>query len=654
MMEQAIMEEDDYQDRIKGMIKQIIQAAFKSKQLDIFLDEIVKIGAEKTEAKSCVIFLLEEPRNGKKGNLCIYAASGKVGKTLETKKAWYYVPERELFTGENTGRKKTSDYLKKYKDATQKTESRNQRKSANEESEQKEKSLMDIIAERNDNIESLVENRELPMGITASIVKNEESMGPLNGEEVRKHPEWRGSYEGDHEICTSLVEVPLKTEKKIVGMIKIENHRKSDPVSEYEKIEESTIYCFTEKHKEILTILADSAIIAIENILYKSETYKKIFGTEILRKIDDLEIDEQRTSDNRINKAIHDRLSDFCNFLKIDIEDISGIDEIYGKVTKLMSDIACLLDLNAVLDIIDNIGPAFESLLGTDIRYRDHFIHEFQVFLLGYYLINEMDTLRENLITYLQDINPQYSLKEVLKIWFLTSIFHDFSYSVCKIEVWLMNYFSRVAIPSKFQVNWADIFAYFEAEKTNLAKLISSKSARSEEKVSVILRDVFLNDHDHGLISGLALMSILNEKIQKDLLGEACCAITLHTENVYSRIGKLTMDQFPFGFLLVLCDNAQQWGRPRTIALIPDIEIKLEDVIIDNCTPVKIRLRYRKLTQEQKRIIGVNTSPPTKYWFSEEQFRFSIELYEGLEKEPFRSYIFPSLQEDEKSYASQR
>jgi hypothetical protein len=642
MMKPAIIREDDYRDRIKGMIKQIIQAAFKSKQLDIFLDEIVKIGAEKTEAKSCVIFLLEEPKDGKKGNLCIYAASGDVGKTLDRKKAWYYVPERELFTRENTGKKKTSDYLKKNEDVTKKAESKNQRENTNEESEQKEKSLMDTIAERNDNIESLVENGELPMGITASIVKNGESMGPLNGEKVRKHPEWRGSYEGNHEICTSLVEVPLKTEKKIVGMIKIENHEKSDPVSEYEKIKKSTIYCFTEKHKEILTILADSAIIAIENILYKSETYKKIFGTGILRKISDLEINEPRNDDDKINRDIHEKLSDFYNFLKIDIEDISGINEIYGKVTKLMSDIACLLDLTAVFDTINNIGPAFESLLGTDIRYRDHFIHEFQVFLLGYYLINEMDALQEDLVTYLQHTNDQFGLKEVLKIWFLTSIFHDCSYSVCKIEAWLMNYFSRVAIPPKFQVNWAEILVHFEAEKTNLSQLISSKSTRPEERISVILRDAFLNEHDHGLISGLALMSILKEKIQKDILGEACCAITLHTENIYSRIGKLAMDQFPFGFLLVLCDNAQQWGRPRTIALSPDIEIKLEDVTVDNRTIAKIQLRYQRLTEEQKRIISINTSPPTMYWFSKEHFKFSIELYEEFEKEAFRSYTFPS------------
>lgn len=685
MLIEAEIKEGEYQERVRDLISRILQAAFKLKDLKTFLDEIVKVGAENTEAKSCDIFLLEEAEDGNGRILRAYATSGEVGEILREKGAWYYVPKREPFKEKGEGKRKVIAYLQKYfalrsylikksyydgknlqdelqrkslgkileeKNVSPQNAFEEMKEEIGEELQglekegkllmdilrEERKSLTEVIKEMGDNLQDLVERGELPMGITAFVVKTKEPILPLHGEDVRKHPEWRGSYEGAHEICTSLVEVPLKTpEGTILGMIKIENHEKSESVMEFKDLDKSTIYCFTDRHKEILTILADSVIIAIENILYRAHTYKKIFGTKILKKIDELKVDN-----SKVNKDIHIMVKEFYSQLKIEIEDIGGTDEIYNKVTRLVSDIASILNLQVTLDIIDNVGPAFESLLGTDVRYREHFMHQFQVFLLGYYLINKKNSLRDKLINYLQNIDPGCGLEDVLKVWFIASMFHDFGYSVGKMEGWLENYFVRVAVPSKFQIRWADIFVCYEIEKTNLVELISCNSNEPKDKIADIIKDAFMNEHDHGVISGLVFMKILhNHQINETLLREACCAITLHTEAIFSKFGKLKIDQFPFAFLLVFCDNAQQWGRPRMMTLIPDIDIKLEDIITDNCTKVEMKLRYQKLTPEQKRIIGVNTIPPTKYWYSNESLRFSTGLYEGDKKEPFRRYTFP-------------
>jgi len=74
--------------------------------------------------------------------------------------------------------------------------------------------------------------------------------------------------------------------------------------------------------------------------------------------------------------------------------------------------------------------------------------------------------------------------------------------------------------------------------------------------------------------------------------------------------------------------------------LIPHLDVKLEG-IITNEDKVYIKLRYHKLTSEQKRIIETNIAPLTKYWYSKPSLRFSIKLYESIDKEPFRQYIFP-------------
>ncbi|MEM3525912.1 MAG: hypothetical protein QXV37_00730 [Candidatus Jordarchaeaceae archaeon] len=104
--------EEKRRNTLRELISLILQAAFKMRDLKTFLDEIVKIGADKLEAKSCAIFLLEEPEKGERGRkLRAYAASGEVGKTLVEKKACYYVPEREPFKEKGEGRVKVESYL---------------------------------------------------------------------------------------------------------------------------------------------------------------------------------------------------------------------------------------------------------------------------------------------------------------------------------------------------------------------------------------------------------------------------------------------------------------------------------------------------------------------------------------------------------------
>lgn len=114
MLIEAKIEDGEYQKRVRDLISRILQAAFKSKDLKTFLDEIVKVGAEKTEAKSCDIFLLEESEDGNGRILRVYATSGKVGEILKEKEAWYYVPKREPFKEEGEGKRKVIAYLKKY------------------------------------------------------------------------------------------------------------------------------------------------------------------------------------------------------------------------------------------------------------------------------------------------------------------------------------------------------------------------------------------------------------------------------------------------------------------------------------------------------------------------------------------------------------
>ncbi|MEM3525914.1 MAG: hypothetical protein QXV37_00740 [Candidatus Jordarchaeaceae archaeon] len=243
------------------------------------------------------------------------------------------------------------------------------------------------------------------------------------------------------------------------------------------------------------------------------------------------------------------------------------------------------------------------------------------------------------LIKFLSEIGgSDRRVEDVLKVWFITSMFHDVSYSVEKMESWLKRYFERVAMPPKIQVGWADLFTHYEAEKINLVELIFGRGiGKRKDEIANIIKNAFIEEHDHGVIGGLSLLKILHSEIDYELLKVACCAILLHTENVYSKFGRISIGQFPFAFLLVFCDNVQQWGRPRIMSLIPEIMVKLKDIIMSSpFKEVKIKLEYQKLTSEQKRIVEGNFIPATMHWCSDATM-FSVELYEE-ERDAFRCF----------------
>jgi hypothetical protein len=59
--------------------------------------------------------------------------------------------------------------------------------------------------------------------------------------------------------------------------------------------------------------------------------------------------------------------------------------------------------------------------------YRDHAGHQLRVFLLGLYLLEEIDSLRRDLIEEIGDTEKESSL-EAMRRWIVTSLFHDVGY----------------------------------------------------------------------------------------------------------------------------------------------------------------------------------------------------------------------------------
>ena len=227
----------------------------------------------------------------------------------------------------------------------------------------------------------------------------------------------------------------------------------------------------------------------------------------------------------------------------------------------------------------------FERLLFQRKDYRAHFAHQFNVFLLGYFILNkfEQGLLRSGRLRASfgrTSINPNFT-------WMLSATFHDMGYPIEQLDYWFSEFlkmFLNVDIQYRTKIEEVLTPLFFEYAKYLSEEHTKRRSRRGS--YNMILPSKFkidwkfhntlltrLRRKDHGVISALLLMHSLltQEEIEKFSSDEwewmqltfpgailpACHAIAIHhIEEI-----RISQDEYPIAFLLILCDALQDWGR---------------------------------------------------------------------------------------------
>jgi hypothetical protein len=256
----------------------------------------------------------------------------------------------------------------------------------------------------------------------------------------------------------------------------------------------------------------------------------------------------------------------------------------------------------------------FEQVLKSIRGYRDHFVHPFQVFLLGSLIIEKhyglfFDLTRSNLRNAETDLSFS---------WLLASTFHDFCYPIQGFNDFTQKFFPKFLGTNAINVELDLKNLLTDGESlTYLDQLVSlfSYNKRSEKtgwifanncNVDHKLQKLFLNQiitwKDHGVLSALTLL----KKIQKEEYVKknkrkynkttfstdvfpASLAIALHNTAIYckdSEICELPFERYPLAFLLIYCDTVQEWGRPSNDTKPPMSFIDL--TITDNEITTKL------------------------------------------------------------------
>jgi hypothetical protein len=242
---------------------------------------------------------------------------------------------------------------------------------------------------------------------------------------------------------------------------------------------------------------------------------------------------------------------------------------------------------------LQNIFPDTGS--DEDHVYRDHYLHQFQVFLLGLPIID----------TYF-DYFKKYDNPEL--IWLIASSAHDIGYPVQLYDSYSETFFKKflgigrnpnvleLELKSKFvDDDFLSCAGFLICDlcynHLNREKLNCNWLEKENDIVKFFFNEI-TKEKNHGLMSSISLLKILQNPDNKSgiekVLGDydkamekyflpAVVAIGLHDIHKWPKSFKksckkqkvimetpcLKFENDPISFILIFCDCVQEWGRPK-------------------------------------------------------------------------------------------
>lgn len=197
-------------------------------------------------------------------------------------------------------------------------------------------------------------------------------------------------------------------------------------------------------------------------------------------------------------------------------------------------------------------------------EYRDHIFHAIDTFLCGFVLLKTTHSPFRSLLA----TRSRSQKKEILRNWFLAALFHDFGYAMELVSLTF-----RVA--SQFPVCCAE--ALVSGLNREWESQITELNCAVREEQSLI-SEIGQKRTDHGVFSYLHLRSELQRldtiaTIKNDLSGPPSNWSSEHCRKYATSLNAIlkhnlvrepvSVRQEPLTALLVLCDEIQEWHRPR-------------------------------------------------------------------------------------------
>ena len=192
-----------------------------------------------------------------------------------------------------------------------------------------------------------------------------------------------------------------------------------------------------------------------------------------------------------------------------------------------------------------DIQISIENILQRDNVYREHFVHQFQVFLIGIYILDCI----------YKEVSEEFKKtfgSGIEDVWLAASTFHDFSYGLQNFDTWLMQFFEdtlRVRCKqTKESLNFLNLDAamireeLFEQISKIASQLNGNERQENKRKTIRFFYEKAVRDRNHGVLSGISLLKLYEEanlkevKMEENAILEAATAIACHDEDIWESL----------------------------------------------------------------------------------------------------------------------
>lgn len=361
--------------------------------------------------------------------------------------------------------------------------------------------------------------------------------------------------------------VPIRANNEVLGVLRTAKTNGDAP--------------FTSNDEMLFSSLATRLSPIIENLVdlerrekLKESQIEKSLAKELKDKIEKIYTEKDIGTIDFVTK----RIKSFFAVSPADDEDLD---------TRILKSISSLWDDSGIIigkTPLKSFKFFDKEILSELPGYRDHFTHQYQVFLIGYCIIEMLNKLGKPFYeSYRQSLSPFISIAEEEKetianiAWLITSTFHDIAYPLEETKRWLPNMISdflgeegkevtpevpieKIFFQSQTYLNFLDELAGF------FSKMGFTSRIKEADFRAWLQSEVALNK-DHGVLSSLILLRphFLGKE---EIILPAALAIALHKRlglKVKAQGVEICYDKYPLFFLLLYCDLIQEWNRdPQT------------------------------------------------------------------------------------------
>lgn len=234
-------------------------------------------------------------------------------------------------------------------------------------------------------------------------------------------------------------------------------------------------------------------------------------------------------------------------------------------------------------NIHEKLEPMLKELYP---KYRDHFLHQFQVFMIGSIMID-----------YLISFNRKKCDRNALcKGWLLASTFHDFAQAVQKYDQWNKTFFKeslKIDVLESLELKKYYVENTFSSSVEHILTFLGKcfcdfkDQDRTENynKIRHFFYHQITDKKNHGMLSSLSLLKRFDDANDEfhEVILPAASAIAIHDAEIWKvmsgmlinsnkdkwitnlctikPLSRLNLNLHPLSFLLILSDNIQDWGR---------------------------------------------------------------------------------------------